>query len=66
MVITVNGKEMNIEKEISLPEFLVSLKLDPKAVVIEHNSKILRNNEWVNIFLKENDTLELIRFVGGG
>ncbi|MFO7154969.1 MAG: sulfur carrier protein ThiS [Caldicoprobacter oshimai] len=34
--------------------------------MVEHNYRIVRSEEWQNIVLKENDNLEILKFVGGG
>ena len=66
MLIKVNGKELILEKEISLLEFLISRQIDPRLAIIEHNEQIIKNEDWANVLIKENDTLEVLRFIGGG
>lgn len=66
MLIKVNGKELSLEQEISLLEFLISQKIDPRLAIIEHNEQIIKNEDWANVIIKENDTLEVLRFIGGG
>ncbi|MFZ3171320.1 MAG: sulfur carrier protein ThiS [Carboxydocellales bacterium] len=66
MLIKVNGKELSLEQEISLLEFLISRQIDPRLAIIEHNEQILKNEDWANVIIKENDTLEVLRFIGGG
>lgn len=66
MTITVNGKSENLEKKMSILDLLTLKGLDPNTVVVEYNADIVKKEEWGNIILKENDTLEVLRFVGGG
>ncbi len=66
MMITVNGKPEEFEAKISLLEFLETKDINPDSVVVEHNLNIVEKEELDNIRLKENDTLEVLRFVGGG
>lgn len=66
MVITLNGKQVELEKETGLIDFLVSNSIDPSSVIVEYNFNIIKNEEWSSIVLKENDALEVLRFVGGG
>ncbi len=65
MQIVVNG-----EKEIGLPctiaELVARKGLAPGALVVELNQKIVKQEQWQAIQLKENDRLELLSFVGGG
>ena len=65
--LTVNGDPRSVPSGISLAEFLASLKLDPRLVVVEHNRTILRNREaYPSIILADGDALEIVHFVGGG
>ena len=66
MNITVNGKKEKIEKDISLLRFLQQKGIDPDTVVVEYNYEVVKKEEWDGIILKENDNLEVLRFVGGG
>lgn len=66
MLIKVNGKETMLDKAMSISEFLEAKSLDPASVVIEYNYEILKNDKWADITLKNNDNLEILRFVGGG
>ncbi|GIX40588.1 MAG: thiamine biosynthesis protein ThiS [Leptospiraceae bacterium] len=64
----VNGKEVSI-KELELPtieELLKKYNVKTKMVAIEINGKVVPKSEWQNVQLKENDKIEVIRFVGGG
>nr|WP_269438240.1 sulfur carrier protein ThiS [Phosphitispora fastidiosa] len=36
------------------------------AVVVQYNGDIVDKGFWTEIVLKENDELEILRFVGGG
>lgn len=66
MLIKLNGKELILEQEISLLEFLISRQIDPRLAIIEHNEQIIKNEDLANVIIKENDTLEVLRFIGGG
>ena len=66
MVIVVNGKTEQIEEEASLLDFLGSKSLDPEKVVVELNLDIIAKENLKDTLLKENDNLEILRFVGGG
>ncbi|KFO67749.1 hypothetical protein ER57_08820 [Smithella sp. SCADC] len=66
MFIEINGESKEIDREISIIEFLLELGADPKVVVIELNQSILDQCQWNNTVLKENDKIEIISFVGGG
>ena len=50
----------------SIEELILELELNPETVVVECNEKIILREEYAGHVLVEGDTLELIRFVGGG
>ena len=67
IALTVNGDSRSVAAGTSLSDFLASLKLDPRLVVVEHNRTILRNRDaYPSIVLADGDVLEIVHFVGGG
>lgn len=66
MFITVNGKPEEIKMESSIGELILSKGLRLEDVVVEHNLRIVPKFQWQNTFLEENDSVEIISFVGGG
>lgn len=66
MVLKLNGDEVTIDRNMTLLELLHQKGINPETVVVEYNYDIVKKDEWSKITLKENDNLEVIRFVGGG
>ena len=67
LALTVNGDPRSVAAGTSLSDFLASLKLDPRLVVIEHNRTILRDRDaYASLILMDGDVLEIVHFVGGG
>lgn len=66
MFITLNGEKVELEGSISLIDLLLMKGLDPNRIVIEHNYQVLEKKDWEKTIIKENDNLEILRFVGGG
>jgi sulfur carrier protein len=65
--VTVNGELRRIPQPLSLAQYLASLSLDPRTVVIEHNGVILRDREsFGSLQLEDDDIIEILHFVGGG
>lgn len=62
----VNGSEMSIENNNNITELLENLKVNENRVVIEVNGNIISKEDYRNVKLNENDTIEVISFVGGG
>lgn len=64
--IIVNGENLELDDHITLQDFLQEKDINPVMVVVEYNGQILKRQDYSNIVLKENDQLEVLRFVGGG
>lgn len=66
MKIILNGREEIIPPGTTL-EGLISLRgLIPDNIIVEYNRALVKKETWPGIVLKENDRLEIIKFVGGG
>jgi thiamine biosynthesis protein ThiS len=66
MRIRVNGKEMKFESPLTVEGLLDRIGVNPKAVVVERNLEILDRKSLGGEPVKEGDSFEIIRFVGGG
>lgn len=66
MQIRVNGKDMSIEDNWTLLDFLNSLRLQEERIAVERNQEIVHRENWSMIHLSNGDELEIVRFVGGG
>ena len=62
----VNGKQISIQNEISLSEFLKAEGYDALIVAVEKNGEIIPKRLFGNEMLCDSDKLEIVRFVGGG
>jgi sulfur carrier protein len=66
MIIILNGKAEEVPKEITLNDFLKSKDADFDEIVVELNESVIETESYNKTILKENDRLEVLRFVGGG
>ena len=64
--IQLNGKKINIRSKSSIYDLLKKYNLDNKKVAIEHNGVIIPKVKLKKKFLKQNDKLEVVHFIGGG
>ncbi len=62
----VNGSEINFKNINNIIELLDKLKVNKDRVVIELNGVIVSKEDFSNVNLNEDDTIEVISFVGGG
>lgn len=67
MKLMINGEEIQVPDSLqSITELLEHLKLDDQIVIAEVNQDIISNEKQSETQIKENDKIELVRFVGGG
>ncbi|AKL94794.1 thiamine biosynthesis protein ThiS [Clostridium aceticum] len=67
MTIKMNGEEKQLEKEMNILEFLAVQQVEmPEMVSVELNGEIIDRDDFETIFIKENDVIELLYFMGGG
>jgi thiamine biosynthesis protein ThiS len=64
--VVINGEQRNVTPGATLLELLKELELDPRAVVVEHNRRIVRRPALGDVTVSEGDAIELVHFVGGG
>ncbi len=64
--IQVNGKSQTCFPDLSVPELLTSIGLNPRLVAVEYNGEILHRQYWETTSLQEGDRLEIVTIVGGG
>ncbi len=65
MHITVNGKRVELEYEMSLGDFVQDRALKG-MFAIEKNLKIINKEDYATEILHDGDSLEIVGFVGGG
>ena len=64
--IRINGKIKTVVDKISLFKLTNNLKIPLKKVAIELNQKIVNKKKLNKIYLKKNDKIEIVHFIGGG
>ena len=67
MEITINGvKRTDFVSPLTVADLLEQLGINPRSVVVERNLEIVARNVINEMFVKDGDTIEIIRIVGGG
>ena len=64
--IQLNGKKVVIKTKFSIFDLLKRYKLTNKKVAVEHNGMIIPKVNYSKKFLKNNDKVEIVHFIGGG
>ena len=63
-MIRVNDEEIQFDSTIM--ELIISLDLRPGTCAVLVNGQIVKKEEWDSYYLKNNDYVEIVSFVGGG
>lgn len=66
MQVTLNGESRDIRPGCTIAALLAELGINRKTVVAQINDDIVDNASFDATLINEGDTVELIRFVGGG
>ena len=64
--IKVNGKKLIFDNNASIEKLTRKLKIPLNKVAIELNKKILDKKKLKKIKLNDNDSIEIVHFIGGG
>ena len=64
--IQLNGKKVDIKSNYTIFDLLKKYKLSNKKVAIEHNGIIIPKENFKKKYLKNDDKIEIVHFIGGG
>jgi thiamine biosynthesis protein ThiS len=66
ITLQVNGKAVELDGDTRLLDYIEKLAVNPRAIAVEHNGTILERSAYEAVTLRDGDTLEIVRMVGGG
>ncbi len=66
MQLVINGERGDYPEGLTIQALLGRLGIAQRPVAVEVNKKVVPKVEHATRELKENDTLEIVTFVGGG
>lgn len=61
-----NGSMIPLENQQTLYDFLIMQNYNLKTIAVERNGEIVPKSTYSNVLLSDEDTLEVVQFVGGG
>jgi len=64
--IQLNGRKIKLNNKYSIATLLKKYKIDSKKVAVELNRKIINQSKYKLIYIKDNDKIEIVHFIGGG
>jgi thiamine biosynthesis protein ThiS len=66
IALQINGKRVELDQPMPLLTYLDGLGVNQRAVAVEHNGVIIERAEYATMILRDGDTVEIVRMVGGG
>ncbi len=66
ITLTINGEIRNCSPNLSVPQLLDLLGMNPRLVAVEYNGEILHRQLWDGTVVQDGDRLEVVTIVGGG
>ena len=67
MTITINGKQNDFEKEMTVQELLSKAEVEMQEyVTVQLNDEILSRKDFDKITVHDNDRVEFLYYMGGG
>jgi sulfur carrier protein len=64
--VTVNGRPRDLEREMALPDLIAMLEITHPRIAVAHNGEVLRREEHAATVIRDGDSVEIVRMVGGG
>lgn len=64
-MVKING-ELSSSEGMVLAEYLSQNGYDTRCIAVERNGEIVPKSQYEATILQENDSLEVVSFVGGG
>lgn len=61
-----NGKKYVTNSKITILDLVNYFNYNTSLFVLEYNSLICQKKNWNNIFIKNQDKIEIVTIVGGG
>jgi thiamine biosynthesis protein ThiS len=61
-----NGEKYNIEDKITLLDLILYFDYNTSLLVLEYNNSICHKKNWNDIYIHDNDKIEIVTIVGGG
>ena len=66
IALQINGKPETITSPLNVTDFLRNRSIEPSHVALEINGVIVSKDEFDTYHINANDSIEIVRFVGGG
>lgn len=65
-MIKLNGKEIEFRENITVLDIVHKYDFDIKRIAVEINENIISKKDYDKTIINDQDTIEVVSFVGGG
>ena len=62
----VNGKPRDLPADSTIASMLEAIEIDRRMVAVAHNGDVVPRATYDDVVLREGDSVEVVRMVGGG
>jgi len=66
MNVRINGREESLPEGRITLQLVINRGLIPERIVLEVNLQVIPRENWAAVSLNEDDSVEIVSFVGGG
>ncbi len=66
ITITLNGKTKDLQAAVTVSALLELLGANPQQVAVAVNGEVVPRREWAAATVRDGDSVEIVRAVGGG
>ena len=64
--ITVNGRQVEVDSEMSVEELLDTVDVPPNYLAVEVNAEVVPREDYGETMVRGGDDVEVVTLVGGG
>ncbi|MCS7469021.1 sulfur carrier protein ThiS [Stieleria sp. ICT_E10.1] len=64
--ITVNGRRVEIDSEMSVEQLLDTVEVPPNYLAVEINADVVPRETYADTIVRDGDDVEVVTLVGGG
>jgi thiamine biosynthesis protein ThiS len=66
ITLKLNGKPRSLPGETPLLDLLAELGVDRRMIAVAHNGEVIPRDTYEGVLLRDGDSVEVVRMVGGG
>ena len=63
---SLNGQSYYIQETITIFDLIKYFNFNDSLLVLEYNNLICEKKNWKNVFIQDQDKIEIVTIVGGG